>query len=176
MANKSFSEFNTTTTIGGSDLMLLSKQSSDGYDTRNAAMQTVANSINNQLTMASLDTTNKTIIGAINENKSNIDSLKTNGVYSITPISSSVGLSGSAIEVVSGGLHFVHVLFGATADIPANTTLFNTRTHTNTIANIGFPNTTGTKTFTFTFANSGGVTNLLPISSGDKVCISIVLV
>ena len=70
LVDKSYSEYPNVNTINESDLFLISSDFPNGYDTRKTTTRTLANAINNQLEMASLDTGDKTIVGAINELKS----------------------------------------------------------------------------------------------------------
>lgn len=67
--NKSFSEFPNSNTINAEDLVLVSIGTPDGYDSRRVSAKALSNALNNQLEIESLDTVEKTVVGAINELK-----------------------------------------------------------------------------------------------------------
>lgn len=71
LTDKSFSEFSSANGISENDLLLTSIANTENYETRKVTARAIANSLNNVMPMASLDTTGKTVVGAINELNTN---------------------------------------------------------------------------------------------------------
>lgn len=165
--DKAFSDFPSSNTVDATDLFLVSKEVGEAHDTVKLNARTLINSANNQFEMASLDTNDKTIVGAINE--------LADARVNLLKVNPSLGETGSNTETIIGRCIYYHLAFTTLNDLPANTILFEGSIHNSSPDNVGFASLQGRAT-TLRFDAIGHIVTTLPIPKGETFFIDTIVI